>query len=125
MAGIGAHALFEYLKWLGILISWSTNKLASCLQEYTSGADKDYSMIISIRFDVFVVQLKLQNEMNLRKNAESLAASAEDKASLLEGKSSCLAEGTERENKNLRNELVQLQRESKLSISRISADVRI
>lgn len=93
--------------------------------EYTSGADKYYFMIISICFDVFVIQLKLQKETNLRKNTESLAASAEEKASLLEGKLSCLAEGTERGNKSLRNELVQLQRESKLSISRISADVRI
>ncbi|XP_030459161.1 mitotic spindle checkpoint protein MAD1 isoform X1 [Syzygium oleosum] len=69
------------------------------------------------------MELKLQKETNLRKNTESLAASAEEKASLLEGKLSSLAEGTERGNKSLRNELVQLQRESKLSISRISADL--
>ncbi|XP_030539237.1 mitotic spindle checkpoint protein MAD1 [Rhodamnia argentea] len=69
------------------------------------------------------MELKMQNEMNLRKNAELLAASAKDKTSLSEGKLSRLAEGTERENKSLCNELLQVQRESKLSISRISADL--
>ncbi|KAF8016110.1 hypothetical protein BT93_H1596 [Corymbia citriodora subsp. variegata] len=69
------------------------------------------------------MEIKLQNEMKLRKNAESLAASAEDKESLTKGKLSRCSEGTERENKSLRNELVQQQRESKLSISRTIADL--
>ncbi|XP_010030229.2 mitotic spindle checkpoint protein MAD1 isoform X1 [Eucalyptus grandis] len=69
------------------------------------------------------MEIKLQNEMNLRKSTESLAASAEEKASLSEGKLSRLSGDTQSKNKSLRNELVQLQRESKLSISRISADL--
>lgn len=66
---------------------------------------------------------KLQNEMNLRKNAESSAALAEEKASALEGKLSQFSESIEREKKRLQNELAQLKRESKLSVSRISADL--
>lgn len=55
--------------------------------------------------------------------AESAAASAEEKASLLEGKQSHVSESIEREKKRLQNELTQLKEESKSSISRISADV--
>lgn len=61
--------------------------------------------------------------MNLRMKAESSAASAKEKASLLEGKLSHLSESIEREKKRLNDELAQLKRESKLSVSRISADV--
>lgn len=61
--------------------------------------------------------------MNLRKNAESSAALAEEKASALEGKLSQFSESIEREKRRLQNELAQLKRESKLSVSRISADV--
>lgn len=61
--------------------------------------------------------------MNLRKAAESSAASAEEKRSILEAKLSQLSETFEREKKCLRNELTQLKRDSKLSVSRISADV--
>lgn len=69
------------------------------------------------------LEAKLQNEMNLRKKADSLAASAEDKATLLEGKLGHLSESIEREKKRLHNELAQLKSESKLSISRISVDL--
>ncbi|XP_044489496.1 mitotic spindle checkpoint protein MAD1 [Mangifera indica] len=65
---------------------------------------------------------KLRNETNLRMKAESAAASAEEKASLLEGKQSHVSESIEREKKRLQNELTQLKEESKSSISRISAD---
>ena len=61
--------------------------------------------------------------MNLRKNAESSAALAEEKASALEGKLSQFSESMEREKKCLQNKLVQLKRESEFSVSRISADV--
>lgn len=61
--------------------------------------------------------------MNLRKKAESSAASAEEKATVLEGKLAQLSQSIEREKKRLHNELAQLKGESKLSISRISADV--
>ncbi|XP_021298345.1 mitotic spindle checkpoint protein MAD1 isoform X1 [Herrania umbratica] len=69
------------------------------------------------------LQKKLQNEMNLRKKAESSAASAEEKATVLEGKLSQLSQSIEREKKRLHNELAQLKGESKLSVSRISADL--
>ncbi|KAJ0080524.1 hypothetical protein Patl1_23498 [Pistacia atlantica] len=64
----------------------------------------------------------LRNEKNLRMKAESAATSAEEKASLLEGKLSHVSESIEREKKRLQNELTQLKKESKFSISRISAD---
>ncbi|PPR97804.1 hypothetical protein GOBAR_AA22862 [Gossypium barbadense] len=66
---------------------------------------------------------KLQNELNLRKKAESSAASAEEKAADIEGKLTQFSQSIEREKKQLQNELSQLKGESKLSISRISADL--
>lgn len=66
---------------------------------------------------------KLQNELNLRKKAESSAASAEEKAADIEGKLTQFSQSIEREKKQLQNELAQLKGESKLSISRISADL--
>ena len=55
--------------------------------------------------------------------AESSVASAEEKASVLERKLNHISESIERDKKRLHNEIEQLKRESKLSISRISADV--
>ncbi|XWS11565.1 hypothetical protein CRYUN_Cryun37aG0008900 [Craigia yunnanensis] len=69
------------------------------------------------------LQGKLQNEMNLRKKAESSAASADEKATGFEGKLTQLSQSIEREKKRLHNELAQLKGESKLSVSRISADL--
>ena len=73
----------------------------------------------------FLFQVKLENEKNLRQKAESSAASAEEKASVLEGKLGNLSENIEREKKRLNTELAQLNRESKHSVSRIRADVSI
>ena len=61
--------------------------------------------------------------MNLRMKAESSVASAEEKASVLERKLNHISESIERDKKRLHNEIEQLKRESKLSVSRISADV--
>lgn len=61
--------------------------------------------------------------MNLRLKAESAAASAEDKATHLEGKLSYLSDSIEREKTHLNSELAQLKRESKFCVSKISADV--
>ncbi|PIN23581.1 Mitotic checkpoint protein MAD1 [Handroanthus impetiginosus] len=69
------------------------------------------------------LELKFQNEMDLRKKAESSAAKAEEKASLLEEKLSTLSESIDREKSRLQNELFQKRSESKLSVSRISADL--
>ncbi|CAI9287230.1 unnamed protein product [Lactuca saligna] len=69
------------------------------------------------------LEVKFRKEMDLRKKAESLLSSAEEKASLLEGKLSQVSESTEREKVRLQKDLTQLKQESKLSISRISADL--
>lgn len=69
------------------------------------------------------LEVKFIKETDLRKNAESLLASAEEKASLLEGKLSHVSESIERERVRFQKELTQLKQESKLSISRISADL--
>lgn len=68
-------------------------------------------------------QVKLQNEINLRTKAETSAASAEEKASVLEGKLSHLSESIEREKRHLNNDLAHIKKESKLSAARINADV--
>ncbi|XAR56252.1 hypothetical protein NMG60_11036658 [Bertholletia excelsa] len=69
------------------------------------------------------LEVKFQNEMNLRKKAESSAISAEEKARLLEGKLSHLSEVIEREKKCLQDDLEQTKKESKFSVSRIQADL--
>ncbi|KAJ9159099.1 hypothetical protein P3X46_024629 [Hevea brasiliensis] len=69
------------------------------------------------------LEIKLENERNLRKKAESSATSAEEKASVLEGKLSHLSESIDREKKCLNNELAQLRGDSELTVSRITADL--
>lgn len=66
------------------------------------------------------LEVKFQNELNLRKKAEMSAAAAEEKASLLERKLSSVSESIEREKSRLRNELEQLKSESKFSVTKIS-----
>ncbi|KAL2477600.1 Mitotic spindle checkpoint protein MAD1 [Forsythia ovata] len=69
------------------------------------------------------LEIKLRKEMDLRKKAESSAAIAEEKASVLEGKLNTLSQSIEREKSRLENELAQMRSGSKLSIARISADL--
>ncbi|KAL8188825.1 hypothetical protein R6Q57_029580, partial [Mikania cordata] len=69
------------------------------------------------------LELKFRKETELRKNAESLLYTTEQKASDFEGKLSHVSESIEREKNHLQRELTQLNQESKLSISRISADL--
>ncbi|KAG6778379.1 hypothetical protein POTOM_018239 [Populus tomentosa] len=69
------------------------------------------------------LEANLENEKNLRQKAESSAASAEEKASVLEGKLSHLSESIEREKKRPNNELEQMNREPEHSVSRISAEL--
>ncbi|CAA2963715.1 mitotic spindle checkpoint MAD1 [Olea europaea subsp. europaea] len=69
------------------------------------------------------LEIKLRTEMDLRKKAESSAAIAEEKASGLEGKLNTLSESMEREKSRFENELAQMRSGSKLSITRISADL--
>lgn len=57
--------------------------------------------------------------------AESHAASAEEKATSLDGKLGHLSESIEREKKCLHDEHTQLQSDLKLSISRITANVSV
>ncbi|KAK2661574.1 hypothetical protein Ddye_000148 [Dipteronia dyeriana] len=69
------------------------------------------------------LEVKLKNEMNLRLKAESTETSSKEKATLLEGKLSHLSNSIKGEKKLLNNELTQLKRESKFSVSRISGDL--
>ncbi|KAI3788845.1 hypothetical protein L2E82_01623 [Cichorium intybus] len=69
------------------------------------------------------LEVKFRKEMDLRKKAESLVSSAEEKARVLEGKLSHVSESIEREKVRLQKDLTQLKQESKLSMSRISADL--
>lgn len=73
----------------------------------------------------FFPQIKLQNEVNLRKKAESSAASFEEKASAVEGQLNRLSESMEREKQCFQVEIAQLKKESKFSLSRKSAEVRM
>ncbi|KAI3874889.1 hypothetical protein MKW98_019462 [Papaver atlanticum] len=69
------------------------------------------------------LEVKHQKEVSLRKNAESSAASAKDQASTVKQKLSRVSESIEREKTRLQRDLTELKKESKLSISRISADL--
>ncbi|KAK6915841.1 Spindle assembly checkpoint component Mad1 [Dillenia turbinata] len=68
-------------------------------------------------------ELEFQQEMNLRKNAESSATSSEEQASHLARKLNDSNESIEREKRRLGDELEHLKRESKLSVSRVNADL--
>lgn len=61
--------------------------------------------------------------MNLRMKAESSAASAEEEVGILKEKLSRLSESTGRGRSCLDSEIEQLKRDSKLSATRISAEV--
>ncbi|XP_031382416.1 mitotic spindle checkpoint protein MAD1 isoform X2 [Punica granatum] len=69
------------------------------------------------------LEVKLQNEANLRKKAEFSAASSQEKANTLEGQLNRLSESMEREKKSLQAELAQLKRESRHSLSRKCAEL--
>ncbi|CAI0437714.1 unnamed protein product [Linum tenue] len=69
------------------------------------------------------LQAKLENEQNLRKKAESTAAAAEDKAKELEAKLGHISKSIEKEKKRFNNELAQLNRDSKFSITKITVDL--
>ncbi|MED6151017.1 coiled-coil domain-containing protein mad1 [Stylosanthes scabra] len=69
------------------------------------------------------LEVKVQNEMDIRTKAESCAASAEEKAKSLEGKLSHLSESTDKEKQRLIDELTQLKRDSKFSVSKITANL--
>lgn len=68
-------------------------------------------------------QAKLKREESMRNSSESSAAAAEEKANHLERKLNQLLDIPEREKKNLQDELKYLKEDSKLSISRLRADV--
>lgn len=68
-------------------------------------------------------QVKLKKEESMRKSSESSAAAFEEKAKVLERQLKQLSDSTERERKNLQDELMHLNGDSKLSVSRLRADV--
>lgn len=69
------------------------------------------------------LEVKLRKEENARKNVESTAASAQEKVLLLETKFKHLSGTAEREKKSLENEVKHFREDSKLSISRLRADL--
>ncbi|XP_074302735.1 mitotic spindle checkpoint protein MAD1-like [Silene latifolia] len=69
------------------------------------------------------LEVKLEKEMSMRNAAESSAASAEEKANMLERKLKHLCDTSEREKKNLQDEFMHLKGDSGFSISRIRADL--
>ncbi|KNA26064.1 hypothetical protein SOVF_000720 [Spinacia oleracea] len=69
------------------------------------------------------LEAKLKREESMRNSSESSAAAAEEKANHLERKLNQLLDIPEREKKNLQDELKYLKEDSKLSISRLRADL--
>ncbi|KAL3620767.1 hypothetical protein CASFOL_035679 [Castilleja foliolosa] len=69
------------------------------------------------------LEMKFRNEMDHRKKAESLAAKAEETARLAEENIRSLSESITREKNRLQSDLVHMRSESKLSVSRITADL--
>lgn len=69
------------------------------------------------------LEVRLKKEIESRKNAESSVASAKDRATDFEEKLRRLSESLEREKNNSMKEISFLQDESKLSVSRINADL--
>ncbi|XP_077231799.1 mitotic checkpoint family protein isoform X2 [Tasmannia lanceolata] len=69
------------------------------------------------------LEVQLKKELDLRRNAESSVSTAEEKAIQLEEKLRQVSEGMEREKNRLYSDLLHLQSESKLSLSRINADL--
>ncbi|ERM99746.1 hypothetical protein AMTR_s00099p00119010 [Amborella trichopoda] len=72
--------------------------------------------------DYSELEVKLKKEVNIRKNLESTATAAEEKALILEEKLQKLTEIAEREKKHLQNELSYFQNDSRLSVSKINAE---
>eukprot|EP01018_Ginkgo_biloba_P009534 Gb_26246 [translate_table: standard] len=68
------------------------------------------------------LEMKLQHEMKLRAEAESISIAANDKVSLLEERLQKSAETAERETNRLNAEISRLQKDSDLALSRIRAE---
>ncbi|KAF3787563.1 Mitotic spindle checkpoint protein [Nymphaea thermarum] len=71
------------------------------------------------------LEVKLQNEIRQRKDAESSASAAQERSLTLEEKLQNVTDTAEREKRHLRNELLLLQSDSKFSISRVSTDLEL
>lgn len=69
------------------------------------------------------LEVQLKKEIELRKKAESLATSANERVLELQGKLTRLSESTGREKSHLEKELSHLQDESEFSISRINVEL--
>ncbi|XP_010910286.1 mitotic spindle checkpoint protein MAD1 isoform X2 [Elaeis guineensis] len=69
------------------------------------------------------LEVQLKKEVDSRKNSESSAASAKERATDLEEKLQRLSESSEREKNRLQRELAHWQDDSKLSVSRKTADL--
>lgn len=74
---------------------------------------------------ILVLQTQLKKEIDSRIAAESSSASAKESVKELEGNLQRLSENSEREKKALKKELSYLQDDTKLSISKLNAEVCI
>ncbi|KAJ0972160.1 hypothetical protein J5N97_020119 [Dioscorea zingiberensis] len=69
------------------------------------------------------LEVQLKKEVGLRKEADSLAASSNERVVELQGKLKRLSESSEREKTHLKKELSHLQQESEFSISRTKVEL--
>lgn len=74
---------------------------------------------------ILVLQTQLKKEIDSRIAAESSSASAKESVKELEGNLQRLSENSEREKKALKKKLSYLQDDTKLSISKLNAEVCI
>ncbi|KAJ0972150.1 hypothetical protein J5N97_020109 [Dioscorea zingiberensis] len=70
-----------------------------------------------------MIPVQLKKEVGLRKEADSLAASSNERVVELQGKLKRLSESSEREKTHLKKELSHLQQESEFSISRTKVEL--
>jgi mitotic spindle assembly checkpoint protein MAD1 len=74
---------------------------------------------------LLVLQVQLNKEIDSRISAESVSASAKESVKELERALQKLSENSEREKKALKKELSYMQDDSKLSFSKLNAEVCI
>ncbi|KAK4402029.1 Mitotic spindle checkpoint protein MAD1 [Sesamum angolense] len=97
--------------------------LSNAEQELAAAKGREQMLQEQLRKEVDFSQEQLRKQIHSFSELESLQQLKPKKASLLEEKLSILSESIDREKNRLQNELLQMRSESKLSVSRISADL--
>ncbi|KAL5993227.1 hypothetical protein ACLOJK_014150, partial [Asimina triloba] len=90
------------------------------LLKEVNGSQERYQMVLK---RVSELEVQLKKELDLRRKAECSAAAAEDNFKELEEKLRRVSDSAEMEKNHLRKELLHIENESKLSVSRISANL--